>query len=59
MGGEVLKTIFVYFLFNVVVFVECSVVVLATHRVPSRYQHPPLADIVLDNVPYIPWCGDV
>ena len=59
MIGEILKTAMVFLLFNIAVFIECSVVVLANHRVPSRDQQPPLVDIFLDNVPYIQWCGDV
>ena len=33
----------------------CFFVIVANDRLPDRDKHPPLPDLVLDNMPYIPW----
>lgn len=53
------KNILMYAFTMGCLFIESCSVALATSRVPTRKEQSPLSDLVLDNVPYMYWCGKV
>lgn len=50
-----LSYVYMFFVFLVTAFV----MVIVHDRVPDMKKYPPLPDIVLDNLPYIPWAFDM
>ncbi|XP_072159026.1 sphingomyelin synthase-related protein 1 [Bemisia tabaci] len=52
---EVSKTLIAMAYVFVVTWITAFVMVIVHDRVPDMKRYPPLPDIFLDNVPYIPW----
>uniref|UniRef100_A0A8D8RZC7 Sphingomyelin synthase-related 1 n=1 Tax=Cacopsylla melanoneura TaxID=428564 RepID=A0A8D8RZC7_9HEMI len=52
---EYIKTIIALGYLFVVTWITAFVMVIVHDRVPDMKKYPPLPDIFLDNVPYIPW----
>jgi len=40
---------------SAVLFMVAVIMVIVNDRVPDREKYPPLPDLFLDNVPFIPW----
>ncbi|CAI5456014.1 unnamed protein product [Caenorhabditis angaria] len=52
--------LFIAFLYSLSSFLITAFVMVLVHdRVPDTKTYPPLPDIVLDNVPHIPWAFDM
>ena len=49
------KTILAFSYVLLVSWVTAFVMVIVHDRVPDMDKYPPLPDIILDNVPHIPW----
>lgn len=57
--ADVIK-LFVSYIYMFVVFMLTAFVMVIVHdRVPDMDRYPPLPDIVLDNLPYIPWAFEM
>lgn len=52
---EIHKTIISYIYVSLVFFLTAFVMVEVHDRVPDVEKYPPLPDIILDNLPYMPW----
>lgn len=52
---EYIKTVIALGYLFVVTWITAFVMVIVHDRVPDMKKYPPLPDIFLDNVPYIPW----
>lgn len=52
---QVSKTLIAMAYVFVVTWITAFVMVIVHDRVPDMKRYPPLPDIFLDNVPYIPW----
>jgi hypothetical protein len=55
MSSRFMKVLLVTLYLLVSGFVTALVMVLVQYRVPEQGQYPPLPDVVLDNIPLIPW----
>ena len=55
LSSVLMKVILVILYLSFSGFVTSLVMVLVQYRVPEQEQYPPLPDIVLDNIPLIPW----
>jgi len=52
--------LFVSYIYMFCVFMLTAFVMVIVHdRVPDMDRYPPLPDIVLDNLPYIPWAFEM
>ena len=49
------KTLLAFLYVLLVSWVTAFVMVIVHDRVPDMEKYPPLPDIILDNVPHIPW----
>jgi len=50
------KKLFLSYLYMFIVFMVTAFMMVIVHdRVPDMDKYPPLPDIMLDNLPYIPW----
>uniref|UniRef100_A0A5S6QZC5 SAM domain-containing protein n=1 Tax=Trichuris muris TaxID=70415 RepID=A0A5S6QZC5_TRIMR len=56
---SILKTIIAGLYFAVAILITSLVMVIVHDRVPDSKTFPPLPDIFLDNIPFIPWAFDV
>ncbi|CAD5116805.1 DgyrCDS5652 [Dimorphilus gyrociliatus] len=56
---EYFKLIVSYFYMSISFMITAFVMVIVHDRVPDMKKYPPLPDIVLDNLPYIPWAFDL
>lgn len=56
---EIWKTAISVLYFFLVTWITAIVMVIVHDRVPDMEKYPPLPDIFLDNVPYIPWAFDM
>jgi len=55
-----LVKLFVSYIYMFFVFMLTAVVMVIVHdRVPDMDRYPPLPDMVLDNLPYIPWAFEM
>jgi len=55
-----LVKLFVSYIYMFFVFMLTAFVMVIVHdRVPDMDRYPPLPDIVLDNLPYIPWAFEM
>ncbi|KAI5699310.1 hypothetical protein M8J75_000966 [Diaphorina citri] len=55
LSPEYIKTVIALGYLFVVTWITAFVMVIVHDRVPDMKKYPPLPDIFLDNVPYIPW----
>jgi hypothetical protein len=55
LDSEIWKTILSFIYVFSVFLITAFVMVIVHERVPDVEKHPPLPDIFLDNVPFIPW----
>lgn len=56
---EYTKLIISYLYMFSVFMVTAFVMVMANDRVPDSKKYPPLPDLVLDNMPYVPWAFEM
>ena len=49
------KTIVAYVYMTLAVILDSFLVVVVHNRTPDRTRYPPLPDLFLDNIPYMPW----
>ena len=56
---EFTKLLVSYVYMFMVFWVTAFVMAVVHDRVPDMKKYPPLPDIVLDNLPYIPWAFDM
>ena len=56
---ELRKLVISYLYMFAVFMVTAFVMVMANDRVPDSKKYPPLPDLVLDNMPYVPWAFDM
>jgi hypothetical protein len=59
LGPEFIKLAVSYVYMFVVFMLTAFVMVVVHDRVPDMDRYPPLPDIVLDNLPYIPWAFEL
>jgi sphingomyelin synthase-related protein 1 len=59
LGPEFAKLAVSYVYMFVVFMLTAFVMVVVHDRVPDMDRYPPLPDIVLDNLPYIPWAFEL
>ncbi|VDP12565.1 unnamed protein product [Soboliphyme baturini] len=55
----ILKTVVAGFHFLCSIFLTSYVMVIVHDRVPDSKTYPPLPDLLLDNIPHIPWAFDL
>lgn len=53
--GELRKLVISYAYMMIVSFMECFATVLVHIRLPDPARYPPLPDMVLDHLPFLPW----
>lgn len=56
---EIWKTVLSFFYVFFVFLLSSFVMVIVHDRVPDKLKYPPLPDLFLDNIPYIPWAFEV
>ena len=56
---EYVKLVLSYFYMFAVFLLTAFCMVIVHDRVPDMKKYPPLPDIVLDNIPYIPWAFEM
>ncbi|XP_036354886.1 sphingomyelin synthase-related protein 1 isoform X2 [Octopus sinensis] len=56
---EIWKTVLSFFYIFTVFLITSFVMVIVHERVPDMRKYPPLPDIFLDNMPYVPWAFEV
>ncbi|XP_060067215.1 sphingomyelin synthase-related protein 1-like [Ylistrum balloti] len=55
---DVLRKLIIGFLYLLSAHItSCVAIVFVNDRLPDRKKHPPLPDLILDNLPYVPWAG--
>lgn len=59
LNPEIWKTFLSFFYVFFVFLITSCVMVIVHDRVPDMKKYPPLPDIVLDNVPFMPWAFEV
>ena len=52
------KTILAFSYVLLVSWVTAFVMVIVHDRVPDMEKYPPLPDIIIDNIPHIPWVSN-
>ncbi|OWF44472.1 Sphingomyelin synthase-related protein 1 [Mizuhopecten yessoensis] len=55
---EAIRKVIIGFLYLLSAHIcSCVAIVYVNDRLPDRKKHPPLPDLILDHLPYVPWAG--